>query len=222
MLCDTSAGENQITPATANTASSATAPNGSWSVRTLRWGMWPLILTSPTILLHEGSHLAVATAVGVPEPVLHYSAIGHGDVSMVPGWAMALTGAAGPLMTLLLSFVGCWGIAIRRGSPWAFGLAATASSRLLLGVPFAVLGTISVMLGNDASSAFDEFKAANAVGLHGLPFVAATAAAGVAIWIFIGRRIPKGDRWAAWPGLILGTLFGWGLWLGVLGPILLP
>ena len=93
---------------------------------------------------------------------------------------------------------------------------------MLLGLPFAVLGTLSVLLSYDATSAFDEFKAASAIGLHGLPFVVATAACGVAVWVFIARRLPRDDRSAAWAGLILGTLAGWGLWLGVIGPILLP
>lgn len=187
-----------------------------------QWSIWPLLLTSIGILLHEAAHFGAALAVGVPEPKLHYSAISHGDLSGMPGWAFALTSVAGPLVTMALTLIGCLVIRNDRSSRWGFGLAASASSRLLLGLPFAILGTISVMMGYGAESQFDEFKAASALGLPGLPFVVLTAAYGVAAWAYLIRRLPRSDRWYAFSGLVIGTALGWGLWLAVLGPVLLP
>lgn len=184
--------------------------------------MWPFLLVPPSIVLHEVSHLLVAMAVGVPEPALHYAAISHGDISQLPGWAFAATSAAGPLLTVALSVFACFAIAQSAGSRWTFGLAAAASSRLLLGLPFAVLGTLSALLGNEAHSKFDEFQAAAAVGLPGLPFVIMTAACGLATFIFVGLRIGRAERTAAWPGIILGTVLGWAFWIFGLGPIILP
>lgn len=199
-----------------------TAPRPGWALRALGWTFWPAILTGPSILLHEGAHLVVALAVGVPDPVLHYSAISHGDLSDVPDWAIALTSAAGPLMTIVLGAAGCWFISRKPPPGWAFGLAAVAASRLLLGLPFALLGIISVLMGYGAESAFDEFKAATAVGLPGLPFVALSAACGVAACVLIARRTPRAERSAAWPGIVIGSAMGWAAWLLLLGPVLLP
>lgn len=43
---------------------------------------------------------------------------------------------------------------------------------------------------------------------------------GVLVWL--NFHLPRGQRAAAWVGLLSGVVLGWVLWMGYLGPRLLP
>jgi hypothetical protein len=191
-------------------------------VRALRWMAWPLILAPATILLHELGHLLAAIALGFPEPALHFSSISHGDVGDRPGWQSGVVGLAGPFVTAVLVFIGIvWGVRHPR-MRFGYGLAIAAVSRFFVGVPYTIANLIAHASGRTLDPpAFDEYKAGEALNWSGDLTLGVTAAAVFVVLFWLQFSLARGDKAAAWPGLIVGTIGGWALWFGV-APLILP
>jgi hypothetical protein len=198
-------------------------PARSWVSRASRWGAWCLLFVPATIVAHELGHLTAAAALGFPDVALHFSSISHGDIAGKPAWTNGVVGLSGPLVTVIITLVACAAIALRGGPPWAFALAISAASRFVVGVPYTMV-SIALLLGNRrlAPPEFDEHKAASALGWSGDAVLGFTALFLIAILVWIGYRLPRGERIAAWPGLLVGTVLGWALWMGLVGRFVLP
>lgn len=193
-----------------------------WFRRAIGWAAWPLLLVPATIFLHEAGHFLAALAFGFPELAMHFSTISHGDVTDRPGWQSGMVGMAGPLITYLAIAAG---ICFNRRMPdarWPMAFAAAAASRLLVGVPYSVMSLAMLAFGHRLNPpAFDEYKAGVMLGLPGNALLGLSAIIFFATLAWLALRLPKGERSAAWPGLLVGTALGWALWFTV-GPVLLP
>lgn len=195
----------------------------SWLRKALSWGAWPLVAVPFTILVHEAAHWLTAVAVGYPDPALHYSSISHGDVDGYPAASAGLVGMAGPVVTALQILASIAWVLWRRAHPLAFALGVAAASRFAIAVPYTVANIAVLLTGRRLQPPeFDEHKAALALGLSGDVALAVTSLLVIAVLFWLARYLPKGERTAAWTGLLLGTAIGWIWWLVVLGPILLP
>jgi hypothetical protein len=189
---------------------------------------WPLLLAAASIalvplciILHELGHLLTALALGFPNPEFHFSAVSPGDVSQQAQWELGAVGLAGPLVTALLTVVG---IAAHRRwsrSVWPFALAIAAASRFAVAVPFS-LANIYVRLAGQrlAPPAFDEQKAADALGWSGEWLLSLTSATLLIVVAWLVVNLP--NRWLSLPAVLIGTAAGWALWMGALGPLIFP
>ena len=189
--------------------------------RAALWGRWGLLMVPLTIVLHELGHLFAALALGFPDAALHFSSISHGDVTLQPPWKTGMVGLAGPCVTAVLAIAGC--LLMRRGARWTFALAMAAASRFAVGVPYTIVNMALLLTGRRlAPPAFDEHKAATAMGWSGDLALAATSVILLGTLAWIGVRLPRGERMVGWTGLIAGAALGWALWMKVAGPLLLP
>jgi hypothetical protein len=195
----------------------------TWIRRAAPWAGWCVLLVPLTIVAHELGHYAVARLLGFPNPTLHYSAVNPGDVSGKAASLSGVVGLAGPAVTAILALFACGWIFARGPAHWAFALAISAASRFVVSVPYTVGSFVARLLGGTAGApAFDEYKAGTALGWSGDALLASSAIILVGVLLFIGRKLPRGERSVAWPGLLVGTVLGWALWMLLLGPVLLP
>lgn len=191
--------------------------------RTSRWTLWSFLLTPLTLLLHEVGHLLAGLAFGLPGLQLHFSHVSHGDVADRSAAVLSTIGFAGPLVTLVLALSGMAWVSLRKPSPWAFALVIAAASRFALAAPYTVFATLARLRGERMPAhGFDEYRAAEALGWSGLGALGVTTAFVMVVLVWLAVRLPRGQRRAAWIGLLLGVVLGWVLWLGFLGPALLP
>jgi hypothetical protein len=173
-------------------------------------------------VLHELGHWSAAVWLGFPDPVLHYSSISHGDIASWPSWAHGVVGLAGPTVTVIITLLACSWTVLRRDARWAFALSVSAASRFAVGVPYTAVNAVVLLTGGRLHPpAFDEYKAATALGWSGDAVLAFTSVFLIATLTWVAMRLPHGERAAAWAGLLGGTALGWVLWMSVLGPVLL-
>ena len=189
---------------------------------------WALTLAGASILfvpvgivLHELGHLLTALALGFPNPEFHFSAVSPGDASQQAQWELGAVGLAGPIVTALLTGLG---LALHRrwpASPWPFALAIAAVSRFAVAVPFSLANVyVRATGGRLAPPAFDEQKAADALGWSGELLLGLTSAMFLLVlgWLIIA--LP--NRWVSIPSILVGTAVGWIAWMLGLGPVLFP
>jgi hypothetical protein len=195
----------------------------SWFSRVLPWAAWCVLLAPLTIVLHEVGHYAAALWVGSHNPVLHYSWTDPGNLPAKGASTDGVIGLAGPAVTIILSLFACAWILWRGPARWAFALAICAVSRFVVAVPYTLLKIVVLLTGGSLGApAFDEYKVGAALGWSGDALLASTAIVLIGVLLFVGRRLPAGERSAAWPGLLSGTTLGWACWMLLLGPALLP
>jgi hypothetical protein len=180
-----------------------------------------IALVPLSIVLHELGHLLAALALGFPNPEFHFSAVSPGDVSQQEQWELGAVGLAGPLVTAVLTVLG---IAAHRRWPasvWPFALAIAAASRFAVAVPFSVVNIYVRLAGKRlAPPAFDEQKAADALGWSGELLLGLTSATLLIVIAWLIIKLP--NRGLSLPAIFVGTAAGWALWMGALGPILFP
>jgi len=180
-----------------------------------------IIFVPVGIVLHELGHLLTALALGFPNPEFHFSAVSPGDVSQQAQWELGAVGLAGPLVTFLLTGLG---IAAHRrwpDSPWPFALAIAAASRFAVAVPFSLANVYVRATGRRlAPPAFDEQKAADALGWSGELLLGLTSATVLLVLGWLIFTLP--NRWLSVPSVLVGTASGWAVWMVGLGPIIFP
>lgn len=208
---------------------SSTAQGGAedaaaaWPRRAFVWGAWSVVLAPLGIVLHELGHLLTARESGFPNATLHFSGVDPNASVALTGAAAGLVALAGPGVSAALALAGCGWFRWRAPVPWAGALAVAAASRFAVGVPYTVVNAAVRLVGGRLKPpAFDEYRAATALGWSGDLLLAVTSLLLALVLWWIGRRIPRRERLSAWLGLIVGTALGWVAWMQVLGPRLLP
>lgn len=187
------------------------------------WFVWPIAFVPVTILLHEMGHLIVARSLGFRDATLHFSAVNPGPSYGAGSAGEGLVGLAGPLVTVVLTAVGIFWAYRDRAAVWPYCLAVAAASRFAVSVPYSVAAILVRMSGRRlADPAFDEHKAATALGWSGDLLLGATSTLPVLVLIWLSLRLPRGSKLKRSFALLVGTGFGWFLWMGLLGPRLLP
>ena len=184
--------------------------------------LWPIALVGLTILLHETGHLLAAKYFGLPDTALHFDRVDYDERVAVDAWKLGVIGLAGPAVTIILIIIGlAWAGKTRH--PAAYALAAAAASRLIVGVPYTVVALALFLSGRHlAAPSFDEARAALAFGLPPEALMAVSTAAFFIAFGGVVGALPKGLRLLGLSALVAGTAAGWGLWMVVLGPRLLP
>ena len=138
--------------------------------------------------------------------------------AIAPIWGVALSSAAGPLVSYAMVAGCCYGCV--RWRPYAVLVAVgyLCPLRLLVAVPHGV----RVLLGGDPPASYDELRVA---ALTGIP-VQVLVGFGVAVVCISGawlaRYLPCGRRTLAVASMLAGAVFSAVLYFGYIGPWLLP
>ena len=208
----------------------------------LRWFAGGLVAAPLGILPHEIGHYFVLLALGVPDLALHsvgvtwnleefWAAVMREDyasaAAVAPLWGVALSDAAGPLVTYAIVLACCYGCATWRPHPALVAVAYFAQARINVAAThvFRRLFRSDLPSGVDAFAAgsnFDELRVAVLTGIpvqvfvwFALLFLAATGA-----WLL--RYLPRGRRIVAAMSMVAGMIVSLVAYAGYVGPWLLP
>ena len=180
-----------------------------------------ILFVPVTIVLHELAHLIAALALGFPNPEFHFNAVSPGDVRGQAQWELGAVALAGPIVTALLTGLGLVAHRRRPQSAWPFALAISAASRFAVAVPFSLANLyVRATGGRLAPPAFDEQKAADALGWSGELLLGATSATFLLVLGWLVVALP--NRRLSVPAMLIGTAAGWAAWMAGLGPVLFP
>ena len=220
----------------ATTPAPLVPPGGApWS-RTpilLEWSLAGLAVPPLAIFPHELGHYLVLLAMDVPNLALHYESVSWDSrefweavrredyvtaADIAPIWGVAVSLAAGPLVSYAMVAGCCYGCV--RWRPYAVLVAVGYGCplRLLVGVQHGVL----VLLGGDPPASYDELSVA---ALTGIP-VQVLVGFGVAVICISGawlaQYLPRGRRTLAATSMLAGAVFSGVLYFRYVGPWLLP
>ncbi len=174
------------------------------------------------IVLHELGHFVFAKGFGFPDVSLHFSSVNDGaDDAGYPLWQQGIKGLAGPAVTIML--VLGFTVAARRHGLGPF----TVAPAFAAGVRAVILGGGYLLVrilhpGRVSQGNFDELNAARRLGLPTDLVMAVSVLTVVAAWVYLVRLLPKPIRWKALGATAAGTTIGVVVWVGIIGPIVLP
>jgi len=190
----------------------------------LRAALWAALFMPACIVMHEAAHYAGYLAVGLPDPTLSYASGGFAGMrdywimlregdraaaeALAPIRDVGLAALAGPLLTIILGSAGLWLLVARRSQAGG----ALAFAAFFRAVP------ISVVYALGTPEHTDEAHIALTLGLPGALIVVLQVAGLVAaIWLMLRRT-----TWKTTLAIVAGGLASLGIWMAVLGPLLLP
>lgn len=180
--------------ATART--SITLQTRSRSSDVARLGLWALLLTPITIVIHELGHFVVPLLSGLPAQLHATHVSGGAGLGRDASWLVALQAGGGPLMTVITGAAGAFFYLRDRRRHWSLAFAVAAVSRLFVAVAWLGLRLLLVALGQSygAQPNFDEHVLAQALGVR--PELTAVAAALFlcSTLYLLFRHIPRGRR----------------------------
>ena len=131
---------------------------------------------------------------------------------------MALASAAGPLVTYATVAACCYGCVRWHPYPLLVALGYLCPLRLLV----AVLDGARVLLGRDPVASYDELRVA---ALTGIPVQLLVAFGVIVVAIsgaWLARYLPRGRRTVAVVSMLAGAVASTVLYMGYVGPWLLP
>jgi hypothetical protein len=214
-------------------AIASTESIGTPATRAVRWLLWTAASFPIAVLSHELAHYAASRAFGFQGVGLHYGSSSYavsdafwarmreGNVlaasRLLPPWQAGVAAAAGLLATYATVVVACVMVARRRPHPFWVGLGLIAPLRFL-GSVAVVLG---VMLGRHRASGSDEEHVALTLHIPELALHALGIAVLIATWVFLLRIPSRHIRWGRF-AVLAGIVVGGILYIGVVGPRLLP
>lgn len=199
----------------------------------LQWCLGGLPAAPLAILPHEIGHYLVLLALGVPDLTLHYVAVTWdlrefweaiqradfaGADAVVPVWAVALSDAMGPLVTYAIVAGCCYACARWRPFPVFVAVAVLSQLRIRAGAGHVVREA----LGIDRPANYDELRVAV---LTGIPVEALVGFALLTLLVsvaWLSRFLPPGRRLLAVASMTAGMAVSLYLYVGVIGPWLLP
>jgi len=181
-------------------------------------------------LLHEAGHIAVAEGLGY-ETALHYGSMSWWPAQTrdIPAGHELLVSAGGPASNMILGSVGLAWLTLlrRRAERWqllgAWGRTAAITALFWSRQVFNAVIALAEELGEGCSYQGDEFRLAEGLGWPAWSLLLPTAAVGLEVCRRVAFVLVPGDER---PGFLLGgltgSLAGFGLWYGWLGPLALP
>ena len=181
-------------------------------------------------LVHEGGHVGVARVLGYGT-TLHFGSMSwagspaSADAQLERLHDLWIT-LGGPFCNMIIGTAGLvwlWRLAradVRRGRGvrWFAAIVALFWSRQL----FNAIGYVWHLTQGEATRNGDEVKVAMYFGWPELSVLAATGAVGLAVCVAVVRLLPRVERRPFTIGGALGSLVGFGIWYGCVGPALLP
>ncbi len=212
----------------------------------LRWFAGGLVAAPLGILPHEIGHFLVLLALGVPDLALHFVGVtwdleefwlavlreDHATAATIaPLWGVALSDAAGPLVTYAIVLACCYGCATWGPSPALIAVAYFAQARIRIATQYAWRrlfdSEFQQRLPSDLEAMaagwnFDELRVAVLTGIP-VPLLAGFAVlflAGSGIWLL--RYLPRGRRIVAAVSMVAGMAVSLVAYAGYVGPWLLP
>ncbi len=190
----------------------------------LVFAAWGAIAAPATILLHELGHFLAGLALGTPDIALHYGSVSDSAAeSGFPAFRVGVQALAGPVVTILL-MAACV-VALRKSPehPLFFTALFAAPIRFAVGAVYLYFVAAAAFQGiAPGQPNFDEFKAAQMLNFPVVPLLVAELVLTLALWSWAARRLSNAIRWPALAGTAIGIIAGIGIWIAVLGPLLLP
>ena len=199
----------------------------------IKWSLAGFAAGALAILPHELGHYLVYLAMDVPDLALHYEtvtwdsqefwdAVRREDfaaaAAVAPVWGVALASAGGPLVTYAMVAACCYGCARWHPYPVLVTVGYLSPLRILVALGHGV----RVLLGHDPAASYDEVRVA---ALTGIP-VQLLVALGIIViaisGVWLARYLPRGRRTVAVVSMLVGAVVSTGLYLGCVGPWLLP
>jgi hypothetical protein len=176
-----------------------------------------MALVPASILIHEVSHLFIGLLLRVPAPRLHFASFTHGPAPWLEPWQVSTITWAGPMATLALAIGSI--VFVRSRGRWSAALGVATCTRLIVLLPFALAAVRRRVGGvSPRPTTVDEDLGANLVVLPGDLSLIAVAAILIAVLVVLWRgRSSRPSK-----GFLLGAGLGWAVWMGVVGPSILP
>jgi hypothetical protein len=184
------------------------------------------------VLSHELAHYAVYRWFGFRGATLHFGSASYADsdvfwqqlragdiaaaTQVVPVWQAGVAYAAGLLATYG-TLTACLWVARRRPHPFVVGLGLIAALRFLGSVVVVAKAIFNWGLGNGS----DEEHIALALRVPELGLHMLGIAALAITWVVLLRAAPRDIKWGT-AAILTGIVVGGALYIGVLGPWLLP
>ncbi|MEO8333858.1 MAG: hypothetical protein ABI664_02725 [bacterium] len=198
------------------------------------WIMAGVTMFPVAVLSHELGHYLISRAFGFPGVVLHYGSISDPSSSdfwtfvregrfrdaaaIHPLWQPPLVALGGLVVSYATALASYWHTAHRRPNPYVIALGTIAVFRFVGGVPLIFVR----LLMPSARPSSDETHAA----LDRVPPELALLAVGFAmlwlVWWRMPRLLPAEGRRARLVALVVGSVVGGALYIGLVGPRLLP
>jgi hypothetical protein len=198
----------------------------------LRWLLWTAASFPIAVLSHELAHYAACRVFSFRGASLHYGSASYavsdafwarmheGNIlaasRLLPPWQAGVAAAAGLLATYA-TVAACVLVARRRPHPFWVGLGLIAPLRFL-GSVAVVLGA---MLGRRRAGGSDEEHVALTLHIPELALHALGIAVLIAAWAVLLRIPSRHVRWGRF-AVLAGIVVGGILYIGVVGPWLLP
>ena len=216
-------------PATADRERAAAPP---WRTA-LGWFAGGLIAAPIAILPHEIGHYLVLLAIGVPDLALHYTAVtwdlqefweavvredGASAAAIAPIWAVALSDAAGPLVTYAIVLACCYGCAVWRPHPALVAVGYLSQLRIRTGASH----VIDDLFGIERTANYDELRVAILTGIPAQIFVGFALLVLVVSGIWLARYFPRDRRIVAVVSMVAGMAVSGVAYTDYIGPWLLP
>ncbi len=185
---------------------------------------WGIVIAPLTIVLHELGHYLAGLLMGTPDLALHYGSVSDTAAERgFPPVKIGIQALAGPAVTLGIMTVCVFALRKNPDHPvWLTAMFA-APVRFAVGAVYLYFAAMAAIQGIPPGQPnFDEFKAAQMLGFSVVPILIAELALTVALWSWAVGRLGKGIRFPALAGTAVGIISGIGLWIALLGPLLLP
>ena len=179
--------------------------------------VWAILLTGPTILLHEAGHALAAHVHGQAVTLGAFAISYPGDI-MLTAQERALVAAAGPLVSLMLAFAGVLLVSttLAHRPNWqapALAIIVASLARFAVTLAFLPISILRWAFGTEASEPnFDEYNFASRLDLPVFPILVGLLIACLLFGRFVDCRLPEGRKRKSWAALVAGTIFGIAIW----------
>lgn len=192
---------------------------GPWRLAVF-WLVSGMVAAALTIIAHELGHFFAGLTFKHPGVVLHYASVSSGaEKAGYPSWQLATVAAAGPLVTCAIVIL-CCHLAVRyRPTSLLVAVGMCAPVKFVVGFVFVYYWLSGA---RNTSPNFDEFNIAKHLDIS--PFIPILVGAVFLVggWVWLIRSVPRVSRIPAVVSSMVGAAGGFALYLGVIGPRLLP
>lgn len=198
------------------------------------WVVAGITMFPVAVLSHELGHYLAARLCGFPGVMLHYGSIsdpsssefwtlvrdGHlrAAAAIHPLWQPPLVATAGLVVSYVTALASYWHTAHRRANPYIIALGTIAVFRFVGGVPLLFVR----LFMPSARPSSDETHAALGRVLPEVLLLAVGFAMLWLVWWRLPRLLPAEVRRAQLGSLVLGAVVGGAIYIGLVGPRLLP